>query len=305
MSRRRPALRSVTSPDRDDLDHGAPHRHADGSPVADPLACLADPLEHPAPPGSREQKPVACIGSLLAGAVDAVAGADVGSVSEIGAKGVHTWAATLPVAEELDRLGGEWGEGPLATTLGEREPAGTVTVTPLDGAAARRWPRWSVRARSAGVATTLSVVLPGGRPECPVVLALHGPDPSSFGPSSMATARAFAAPLAVAVVAASRVAALERALESRDVIGQAKGLLMARHGVDDPTAFQHLVAISQHTNVRLADVAARMVGDHASRSRGLHCRKLTTASGSGASGETVDPPAVPDPSEEGIAHAGR
>lgn len=52
---------------------------------------------------------------------------------------------------------------------------------------------------------------------------------------------------------------LRGALESRMVIGQAQGLLMARHDMSSRTAFATLVRLSQNANVKLRDVAARLV----------------------------------------------
>lgn len=52
---------------------------------------------------------------------------------------------------------------------------------------------------------------------------------------------------------------LQTALESRDVIGQAKGLLMARHGVDAEEAFGMLRSLSQQANIKLRDVARKVV----------------------------------------------
>ena len=48
---------------------------------------------------------------------------------------------------------------------------------------------------------------------------------------------------------------LERALDSRAVIDQAKGVLMAVHGVDADGAFAMLVETSQRTNTKLRAVA--------------------------------------------------
>ena len=269
MSRRRPARSAMMSPAcpaaEDSLRREGVHgevvarRRLDGTPVVDPLGCLTEPVPAAVPCAGAEREADAWVGSLLAGAVDAIAGVDCGSVAEWSPEGARIWAATSAVAGELDRRGVEWGEGPGADALRERAPAGTVTIIPLDEAVGRRWPRWSVRARTAGLAATLSVVLPGGPGKRPTVLALHGSHPATFGPAAVSTARAFAAPLAVAVYAASRVTGLEHALETRDVIGQAKGLLMARHRVDAHAAFGHLVAISQRRNVRLTEVAARIV----------------------------------------------
>jgi transcriptional regulator with GAF, ATPase, and Fis domain len=49
---------------------------------------------------------------------------------------------------------------------------------------------------------------------------------------------------------------LRQALESRAVIEQAKGVLMARHGCDADRAFNLLRRSSQHRNIKLRDIAA-------------------------------------------------
>lgn len=49
------------------------------------------------------------------------------------------------------------------------------------------------------------------------------------------------------------------ALGSRDVIGQAKGILMERHGVTADAAFSVLSRVSQAENIKLAEVARRFV----------------------------------------------
>ena len=52
---------------------------------------------------------------------------------------------------------------------------------------------------------------------------------------------------------------LKQALRSRDLIGTAKGIVMAREGVDEEVAFARLVAISQRENRKLRDVAEGLV----------------------------------------------
>ena len=52
---------------------------------------------------------------------------------------------------------------------------------------------------------------------------------------------------------------LEEALQSRDVIGQAKGILMEREGLDDVEAFQMLTTISQRLNIKLREVSMLLV----------------------------------------------
>ena len=52
---------------------------------------------------------------------------------------------------------------------------------------------------------------------------------------------------------------IQRALEHRAPIEQAKGMLMAIHGIDADEAFDLLRKQSQETNVRLRTVAANFV----------------------------------------------
>jgi len=54
----------------------------------------------------------------------------------------------------------------------------------------------------------------------------------------------------------SEIDHLHTAVASRDVIGQAKGILMERHGIGADEAFERLVRISQTTNTKLHAVAA-------------------------------------------------
>ena len=52
---------------------------------------------------------------------------------------------------------------------------------------------------------------------------------------------------------------LRRAVETRDVIGQAKGMLMERFDVDAGAAFELLVKLSQDTNARVEQIALKLV----------------------------------------------
>ncbi|WP_246098188.1 ANTAR domain-containing protein [Rhodococcus spelaei] len=54
---------------------------------------------------------------------------------------------------------------------------------------------------------------------------------------------------------------LRRALESRAVIDQAEGVIMAARGVDAAGAFVVLVEQSQHQNVKVRELAERIVGE--------------------------------------------
>ncbi|WP_081654599.1 ANTAR domain-containing protein [Mycobacterium sp. UM_WGJ] len=60
---------------------------------------------------------------------------------------------------------------------------------------------------------------------------------------------------------------LQRAIESRDTIGQAKGALMERYDIDATTAFNLLVKISQDTNTPVAQVARKLIRNDRSDQR--------------------------------------
>jgi AmiR/NasT family two-component response regulator len=49
------------------------------------------------------------------------------------------------------------------------------------------------------------------------------------------------------------------ALASRDVIGQAKGIIMERHSVDAVQAFEVLRHLSQNANTKLVEIALQII----------------------------------------------
>ncbi|MDT0382685.1 ANTAR domain-containing protein [Streptomyces sp. DSM 42041] len=55
------------------------------------------------------------------------------------------------------------------------------------------------------------------------------------------------------------IAQLREALVSRPVIDQAMGVLMVLNSVSDKTAWQALVHVSQHTNIKIRSLAAQIV----------------------------------------------
>jgi hypothetical protein len=104
---------------------------------------------------------------------------------------------------------------------------------------------------------------PEERPR-PMALVLAAPEQDGI---DAVTARLVAVQVAVLLCGARRVAGLHRALESRDLIGQAKGIVMQRDGVDAHAAFRVLAQASQHANLKLAAVAQWLVDETAARER--------------------------------------
>ena len=99
-------------------------------------------------------------------------------------------------------------------------------------------------------------------------MAFYSPRHDGFDRTSIETAQVFAAPLTVALRAVDRTESLQRAVASRDVIGQAKGMLMERHGLSPEEAFSRLVRCSQETNIRLVEVATWFVHEGSTRGEG-------------------------------------
>jgi hypothetical protein len=102
-------------------------------------------------------------------------------------------------------------------------------------------------------------------------LNVYSREPGRFGDETTldgALLLATHASLAVARTEAVRIAELReeqlrQALETRDVIGQAKGILMNRRGLSADEAFDLLCRTSQDLNVKLAELARTLATRHA------------------------------------------
>jgi hypothetical protein len=86
-------------------------------------------------------------------------------------------------------------------------------------------------------------------------LNLYSHTPGAFDDSARTIAGLFGVQAGLLLYGANHAAQMSRALDTRDVIGQAKGILMERFGVEGDQAFQMLVRTSQDTNIKLAAVA--------------------------------------------------
>ena len=90
-------------------------------------------------------------------------------------------------------------------------------------------------------------------------LNVYAEEPHAFGQESRHVGLIFAAHSSVAWNASRRDEQFKRALASRDTIGQAKGMIMERYGVDAIQAFEVLRKLSQDSNVPLIQVATELV----------------------------------------------
>ena len=90
-------------------------------------------------------------------------------------------------------------------------------------------------------------------------LSLYSEEVRDFDERSERVASLLATHAALVLADAIRAENLRRAIAGRDVIGQAKGILMERHRITADDAFRRLAVASQTANRKLADVAVELV----------------------------------------------
>ena len=187
-------------------------------------------------------------------AVETVEGCDHAGVSVVRGREVTTPAASDCIPPLLDAIQYETGEGPCLDAIRETE----VYVAD-DLSKEERWPRFSRRAaEEAGVASAVAFRL-FVQEDTLGALNFFSKRTGAFREDDVkATGSVFAAHAAIALVSARQQEHMERAVESRDVIGQAKGILMAQQHVTAEQAFDILRRASQRLNTKLVDVAARV-----------------------------------------------
>ena len=86
---------------------------------------------------------------------------------------------------------------------------------------------------------------------------LHGA-PGAFTAIAELIAPVFAARASIALAHADEVHHLQRAIETRQTIGQALGILVERHHLTPDQAFELLVDASKTSHIKLRDLAARI-----------------------------------------------
>ena len=187
---------------------------------------------------------------IIAGAVAAVPPVIAGGVSLLERdKVVRPHVPTSPAVAELDELQTELGEGPCL------EAIRTEAMVQIDDfTREQRWPRFAAAAVERGMGSLLSFQLFADHGSAGA-LNLYAAHPDAFDADAHHLGGLFAAQAAIALAGAKRVESLNLALTSRDLIGQAKGILMERFDLDAVAAFALLVDASQNTNMKLVDVA--------------------------------------------------
>jgi transcriptional regulator with GAF, ATPase, and Fis domain len=162
--------------------------------------------------------------SIVVAAVDTVPGAQYAGISEVqGHREIYTPAWTDELVRATDTAQYETGQGPCLKTIAVQQ-----TVRVSDMASDDRWPEFAKRAVRLGVGSMLSFQLYVVGDNLGA-LNLYSREPAAFDDESEHVGLLFASHAAVAMAGAQRNEQLNRALGTRDLIGQAKGILMERH----------------------------------------------------------------------------
>ena len=152
----------------------------------------------------------------------------------------------------IDRVQYEVRQGPCLSSAWEK-----ITVLADDLRTDTRWPEFARRAADFGVLSMLSIQL-YVRDEEMGSLNLYSRTASGFDDDDENMGLVFASHAAVAMVGAQHENDLIAALVGRDIIGQAKGILMERYHITDRAAFAVLVRTSQERNRKLRDLAVAL-----------------------------------------------
>ncbi|MGZ5399405.1 MAG: GAF and ANTAR domain-containing protein [Nocardioides sp.] len=166
---------------------------------------------------------------------------------------VETVARTHPVVAELDAIQMQTGQGPDLDVIADRH-----TVLVRDAKEDGRWPQWSEKVVAAGVRSMLGTRLYTTKTTIGS-LNFYDSDPDHFDEADVDVAHMLARHAAVAMESARGAENLWKAIDARNLIGQAQGILMERFGVDSEQAFGVLRRYSQDNNIRLHLVAEKLI----------------------------------------------
>jgi len=109
-----------------------------------------------------------------------------------------------------------------------------------------------------GLRSALSLRLRADRRRL-TVLTAYSRKPRAFDEAATRIGRLFTAHVSLALDSATVREQLTEAMRTRDLIGQATGILMERMDMDAAEAFDSLVKASQRENIKLRDLARRIV----------------------------------------------
>lgn len=225
----------------------------------DPAAALADDFSQTARALFAAGSPQETLAEVVRLAVATIEGCDFAGIFLLEDGTVTTPVHTDPLVAEADLLQHRTGQGPCLDAVHHDAIfyADDLNDDP-------RWARFGVEATAKGMRSLLALPLSTGAPVG--ALNLYARYPDAFGVVDRARAALLATLATAAFTSAqshddkqAKTDNLHAALSTREMIGQAQGILMERERVTGEQAFDILRRASQHLNIKLREVARSVV----------------------------------------------
>jgi len=201
-----------------------------------------------------EADPHATLQRVVSLAVETIDGCEHAGISVIEGRKVTSPASSDEVPAIVDQIQSDTGEGPCVDAIKEHEVFQTGRLSEEE-----RWPNFTPRAiAESRVESILSLRLFVAEGTMGA-LNLYSARPNAFDERDVAVATVFAAHAAVAWSTSQTIENLRAGMVTRQLIGQAVGLLMVRQGMSESDALEALRRASQRLNVKLRQVAESIV----------------------------------------------
>jgi GAF domain-containing protein len=197
--------------------------------------------------------------SVVTTAVASIDGCDWAGIFLFDGDVVVTPAYTDPIVMEADSLQHISGEGPCLDAIAQR-----LVFYAEDLSSDPRWPGFASRAAALGIRCALALPLSSEGHRGAVNLYARLPNAFEVVDRAKAVILSSLASLALTVAYSHedeerRAAGFAAALRTREVIGEALGILMERERISANQAFDILRRASQHLNIKLRDIAQDLV----------------------------------------------
>ncbi|RDH76781.1 ANTAR domain-containing protein [Mycolicibacterium moriokaense] len=202
--------------------------------------------------------------AIVKSAVDEIPGAQhAGITTAVNGAQLDTRAATGCHASTIDEIQVAVREGPSMTAAKEKHPVLFVDDVAADD-------RWSAYRDAVLEHTPIRSLMSyrlftGGRTLG--ALNVYAEQANAFSSEAKELGRVVATHAALAWDSARRQDNFRIALASRDMIGQAKGILMERFDTDSEASFELLRQMSQDSNIPVKDVARIVVEERGAKLR--------------------------------------
>jgi GAF domain-containing protein len=196
-----------------------------------------------------ETDPVLVLQRVVDAALSKIGSAVAAGITMVDRGCYRTAAQTSEVLAEIDQVQYRTNDGPCVTSLREQ-----MTVRSDDLTSETRWPEYAEAAVEKGLHSLVSFQL-FVEDHNLGALNVYADKPNVFDDDAEEAGLLLASHAAVAISGRSKETNLRNALVSRDVIGQAKGILMERFRLSAGEAFELLARASQREHRKLRDFA--------------------------------------------------